>query len=118
MEKLFNEVWKPIKGYEGLYEVSNKGNVRSVDEKEMNELLNDEYYVREHLLPKSFEISESKLEFSFDMSDIHWFNDFESSVEWEKGDDFDSDKLEKALEDEIYKGIRCEYNGFSFTVKF
>lgn len=31
MEKLFNEVWKPIKGYEGLYEVSNKGNVRSVD---------------------------------------------------------------------------------------
>ena len=31
MEKLFNEVWKPIKGYEGLYEVSNLGNVRSVD---------------------------------------------------------------------------------------
>ena len=91
-------------------------NIYGVDEKEMNELLNDEYYVREHLLPKSFEISESKLEFSFDMSDIHWFNDFESSVEWEKGDDFDSDKLEKALEDEIYKGIRCEYNGFSFIV--
>ena len=31
MEKLFNEVWKPIKGYEGLYKVSNLGNVRSVD---------------------------------------------------------------------------------------
>lgn len=31
MEKLFNETWKPIKGYEGLYEVSNNGNVRSVD---------------------------------------------------------------------------------------
>lgn len=31
MENLFNEVWKPIKGYEGLYEVSNLGNVRSVD---------------------------------------------------------------------------------------
>ena len=31
MEKLLNEVWKPIKGYEGLYEVSNRGNVRSVD---------------------------------------------------------------------------------------
>lgn len=30
MEKLF-EVWKPVKGYEGLYEVSNLGNVRSVD---------------------------------------------------------------------------------------
>lgn len=31
MEKLFNEVWRPVKGYEGLYEVSNKGNVRSLD---------------------------------------------------------------------------------------
>lgn len=31
MDKLFNEIWKPIKYYEGLYEVSNKGNVRSVD---------------------------------------------------------------------------------------
>ncbi len=31
MDKLFNEIWKPIEGYEGLYEVSNKGNVRSVD---------------------------------------------------------------------------------------
>lgn len=31
MKKLFNEVWKPINGYEGLYEVSNLGNVRSVD---------------------------------------------------------------------------------------
>lgn len=26
-----SEVWKPIKGYEGFYEVSNKGNVRSVE---------------------------------------------------------------------------------------
>lgn len=25
------EVWKPIKGYEGLYEVSNKGRVRTLD---------------------------------------------------------------------------------------
>lgn len=31
MENLLNEVWKPVKGYEGLYEVSNMGNVRSVD---------------------------------------------------------------------------------------
>lgn len=31
MEKLFSEIWKPIKGYEGLYEVSNLGNVRSLD---------------------------------------------------------------------------------------
>ena len=26
-----NEVWKPVKGYEGFYEVSNKGRVRSVE---------------------------------------------------------------------------------------
>ena len=31
MENLLNETWKPIKGYEGLYEVSSLGNVRSVD---------------------------------------------------------------------------------------
>lgn len=26
-----NEIWKDIKGYEGLYQVSNLGNVRSLD---------------------------------------------------------------------------------------
>lgn len=26
-----NEVWKPVKGYEGLYEVSDLGNIRSLD---------------------------------------------------------------------------------------
>ena len=26
-----NEVWKPVKGYEGFYEVSSKGRVRGVD---------------------------------------------------------------------------------------
>lgn len=24
------EIWKPVKGYEGLYEVSNKGRVKSL----------------------------------------------------------------------------------------
>ena len=36
MENLFNEIWKPVKGFEGLYEVSNMGNVRSVDRYVMN----------------------------------------------------------------------------------
>ena len=31
MNKASEEVWKPIEGYEGLYEVSDKGNVRSLD---------------------------------------------------------------------------------------
>ena len=26
-----NEIWKPIKNYEGLYEVSNMGRVKSLD---------------------------------------------------------------------------------------
>lgn len=26
-----SEIWKPIKGYEGMYEISNKGNVKSID---------------------------------------------------------------------------------------
>lgn len=26
-----DEYWKPIKGYEGFYEISNKGNARSVE---------------------------------------------------------------------------------------
>ena len=30
-EKLANEEWKSIKGYEGLYEVSSTGKVRSLD---------------------------------------------------------------------------------------
>lgn len=30
-----NEIWKPVVGYEGLYEVSNFGNVRSLDRKVM-----------------------------------------------------------------------------------
>lgn len=31
IENLEGEVWKPIKGYEGLYEVSNKGRVKSLN---------------------------------------------------------------------------------------
>lgn len=28
--KISNEIWKPIKQYEGLYEISNRGNIRSI----------------------------------------------------------------------------------------
>lgn len=31
---MMNEVWKPIKGYEGFYEVSNDGRVRSVERRD------------------------------------------------------------------------------------
>lgn len=93
-------------------------NITGLDANGMNELLNDKDYCREHLLPESFKITPSKAKFSFGMPDIRWFNDFESGVEWEKGDDFDSDKLQDALEGEIHNSIRCSFDGFSFTVEF
>lgn len=31
LEKMTEEIWKPVVGYEGLYEVSNLGNVKSLD---------------------------------------------------------------------------------------
>ena len=31
MKELFKEIWRPVKGFEGLYEVSDLGNVRSLD---------------------------------------------------------------------------------------
>ena len=33
MEQNENEVWKPIKGYEGLYEVSDMGRVKSLEKR-------------------------------------------------------------------------------------
>lgn len=30
---LSNEIWKPIKGYEGLYEISNLGRVKALERK-------------------------------------------------------------------------------------
>lgn len=92
-------------------------NITGMDGHGMVELLNDEDYCREHLVPKSFDVRPYKAEFSFDMSDIRWFNDFESDVEWEKGDDFDSDELQEALYEEISNDISCSFDGFSFTVK-
>ena len=29
-EAIMDEIWKPVKGYEGIYEVSNKGNVKTL----------------------------------------------------------------------------------------
>lgn len=45
-------------------------NITGMDAKGMIELLNDEDYCREYLVPKSFKITPAKAEFRFDMSDI------------------------------------------------
>lgn len=93
-------------------------NINGMDAHGMIELLNDKDYCREeHLFPESFKITPSEAKFIFDMSDIRWFNDFESGVEWEQGDEFDSDELQDALYEEISNDIMCEYNRFSFIVK-
>lgn len=89
-------------------------NITGMDAHGMIELLNDEDYCREHLVPESFKITPSEARFSFDMSDIRDY--FESDTEWEQGDDFDSDELQYALYEEISNDIMCEYNRFSFIV--
>ena len=39
-----NEIWKPIKDYEGLYEISNLGRVRSLDREVVNSVGRKQYY--------------------------------------------------------------------------
>lgn len=60
---------------------------------EPKERFDDVEFKKNHLVPTGIEIND----------------DFSRSYF------FDSEVF--GIEDEIYKGIRCEYNGFSFTVK-
>lgn len=61
-----NEIWKDIKGYEGLYKISNYGNVCSVDRKTNTRLKNQEYVIKKgkpitpHLSKGYYSISLSK----------------------------------------------------------
>lgn len=74
-------------------------NITCMTAEEKEDLYNDENYCREHLVPKSYELSEEYGdEFNFSISDIHWFNNFESDVYWEEDEKFDGDKLAEALE--------------------
>lgn len=47
---MVNEIWKPIKGYEGLFSISNKGNVKSLERHIKTK--KGERFIREHLLKK------------------------------------------------------------------
>ena len=49
------EIWKPIDGYEGLYEVSNHGNVRSLDRYVMDKGNPSLTKAEEHSAPKQEE---------------------------------------------------------------
>jgi hypothetical protein len=48
-----NEIWKPINGYEGLYEVSNLGNVKSVERYVKHNWGNSFKVVRERILKQT-----------------------------------------------------------------
>ena len=61
MEKLFSEIWKPVKGFEGLYEVSNMGNVRSVDRYVMSGNHGNQYCLFKGKPKKSFPDSKGYL---------------------------------------------------------
>ncbi|MCM3273976.1 NUMOD4 domain-containing protein [Paenibacillus elgii] len=43
MDYLRNEIWKDIYGYEGLYKVSNYGNVKSFNKTKAGKKLNPKY---------------------------------------------------------------------------
>ena len=46
-----NEIWKPIEGYEGLYEVSSLGNVRSLDRLDIYKGKYKRYFKGKNLIP-------------------------------------------------------------------
>ena len=93
-------------------------NITGMTAEEKEDLYNDENYCREHLVPESYELSEEYGdEFNFSISDIHWFNDYESGEEWEEGEKFDGDKLAFELE-KIISGVEdCEWDNEYFTVR-
>ena len=93
-------------------------NITGMTAEEKEDLYNDENYCREHLVPESYELSEEYGdEFNFSISDIHWFNAYESGEEWEEGEKFDGDKLAFELE-KIISGVEdCEWDNEYFTVR-
>jgi len=59
MEQYKDEIWKPIKGYEGLYEISNYGRVKSFKwnkKKILKGNINNKGYLRVALLKNNVEI--------------------------------------------------------------
>lgn len=46
LSNLVTEIWKPIEGYEGIYEVSNKGRVRNSDGKVLKHCYDKDGYPR------------------------------------------------------------------------
>lgn len=50
-----NEIYKDIKGYEGLYQVSNLGNVKRLEYKKYNTLTKTNSVYKEHLLKKNID---------------------------------------------------------------
>lgn len=91
-------------------------NITGMTAEEKEDLYNDENYCREHLVP--YMITHDDCGFHFYISDFHWFNDFESDVEWEEGEKFDGNKLVDALSDEIEEDCECEWDDEEFIVKF
>lgn len=78
-------------------------NLLGMTDRERVELFNDKDYAREHLVPKDYEQSDECRSYLFLLSDLCWFNNFETDsdrYEWTDKDEFDSKKMEKAL---------CEY---------
>ena len=93
-------------------------NITGMTTEEKEDLYNDENYCREHLVPESYELSEEhEDEYNFSIWQIHWYNDFESSVEWEEGEKFNGHTLAFELGKIISSIEYCTWDNEYFTVR-
>lgn len=44
-----SEIWKPIQNYNGLYEISNLGNIKSLKKKKLNNTIIEEQLLKQHI---------------------------------------------------------------------
>ena len=44
-----SEIWKPIQNYNGLYEISNLGNIKSLKKKKLNNTIIEEHLLKQHI---------------------------------------------------------------------
>lgn len=44
-----SEIWKPVQNYNGLYEISNLGNIKNLKKKKLNNTIIEEHLLKQHI---------------------------------------------------------------------